>query len=112
MGRLARRSVPRPAARLSRQRPQAVQRSQHQAGLGHRLQAQRGRHRAAAFAQEQRRAHAVFQLGDGLAGARLGHADLGGGVGDAAGVGHRLQQPPMDEVHHGISSSYTYFLIS
>ncbi|MNX86142.1 hypothetical protein D3C86_1180120 [compost metagenome] len=83
---------------------------QHDAGLVRHLQAQRGRERLAPFAHEQRRAQAVFQLGDGLAGAGLGHAHLRGRVRDIAGVHHRPQQPPVHQVHHGISPAYVYFL--
>ncbi|CUI57978.1 Uncharacterised protein [Achromobacter xylosoxidans] len=98
------------AGRLARQRLDAVERGEHGAGLVRDPQPQRGRHALAPFAGEQRRAQVVFELRDGLAGARLRHAHLPCRVRDVAGVHHRQQQPPVNQVHHGISPAYCMFM--
>ncbi|CAI2455440.1 Uncharacterised protein [Serratia proteamaculans] len=42
----------------------------------------------------------AFQLGDRLAGTRLGHATLTCCLGDFAAVGHGDQQTPMEKILH------------
>ncbi|MNI69255.1 hypothetical protein D3C73_1249920 [compost metagenome] len=97
-------------ARVLRHLLNASQRIQHGARFVRHAQPQCGGQRLPAFAREQRRAQRVFQIGDGLAGAGLGHAHLSRRMRDIAGVRHGQHQPPVHQVHHGISPAYSTFL--